>query len=712
MMNEQITFFEGGTQFKITKPLRLITLFSGYDSQALALKYLGVPFEHYKTCEWAVPSIQALKDLHFGDDTTDYSATLSDLEIVDFLDGRISTDYNTPMTRAQIMRKSEKWRRTVYNNMKASRNVGSIVKATADDLHIVDTGKYDYLLTYSFPCFPKNSLVLTDNGYKHICDVSVGDFVLTHTNEYKKVIASRYMGCKETLLIKGMGADKIIATPNHRFYVRTKYREGHKAVRHFHEPIWKQAKDLTKNDYLGIAINKESIIPEWNGIDIEWKDGRKTRHENRLSRLMGDNKFWWLIGRWFADGWYGNNRVEFAIGRNKAQQFVQTVNDLFSVNISTAEACDRIVICSKELQRFLEQFGKGALNKRLTGTIFNLPISLLKSFVDGYWSGDGCEINGVYKATSISKELIYGMAQCVAKVYKTPYRIYFFERPKTTIIEGRTVKQNNTYQLVFKKEKKKQDKAFYEDGYIWYPIKAISPYGNEEVFDIEVEENHSFTVQNTIVHNCQDLSVAGKGGGMARGSGTRSGMLWEVERLLGECKELPQVLVMENVPEVIGAKNIKHFSEWVAVLDELGYKSKWQVLNGTDFNVPQNRKRCFMVSVLGDYYYTFPRKQGCKLRLKDVLESDVDEKYYLSNSLINCFMEHTRKRKEKGNCFEWNVSTGDNIGSCVTTRAGWCPQDNYIAMGVNLDTSDSFRKAPMVEKVRTLLASKSNCGGG
>lgn len=151
-MNEQITFFEGAQPFKITKPLRLISLFSGYDSQALALKYLGVPFEHYRTCEWAVPSIQALKDLHFGDDATDYSATLSDLEIVDFLDGRISTDYNTPMTRAQIMRKGEKWRRTVYNNMKASRNIGSIVTASADDLRIVDTDKYEYLLTYSFPC--------------------------------------------------------------------------------------------------------------------------------------------------------------------------------------------------------------------------------------------------------------------------------------------------------------------------------------------------------------------------------------------------------------------------------------------------------------------------------------------------------------------------------------------------------------------------------
>lgn len=151
-MNTQISLFDGATKFRFTKPIRLITLFSGYDSQALSLKYLGVPFEHYRTCEWAVPSIQALKDLHFGDDATDYSATLSDLEIVDFLDGRISTDYNTPMTRAQIMRKGEKWRKTVYNNMKASKNVGSITNTRGGDLNIVETDKFAYLLTYSFPC--------------------------------------------------------------------------------------------------------------------------------------------------------------------------------------------------------------------------------------------------------------------------------------------------------------------------------------------------------------------------------------------------------------------------------------------------------------------------------------------------------------------------------------------------------------------------------
>ena len=121
---------------------------------------------------------------------------------------------------------------------------------------------------------------------------------------------------------------------------------------------------------------------------------------------------------------------------------------------------------------------------------------------------------------------------------------------------------------------------------------------------------------------------------MAKDSGTRSGLLWEVERILSECEERPQVLLMENVPEVIGEKNIKHFADWIKRLDEWGYKSKWCVMNATEFGVPQNRKRCFMVSVLGDYFYTFPTPTRCTLRLKDILEPKVDEKYYLSNETL------------------------------------------------------------------------------
>lgn len=117
---------------------------------------------------------------------------------------------------------------------------------------------------------------------------------------------------------------------------------------------------------------------------------------------------------------------------------------------------------------------------------------------------------------------------------------------------------------------------------------------------------------------------------MGKNSGTRSGLLWEVERLLDEVDELPQVLVMENVPDVIGAKNAKHFFLWCQKLEELGYHNYYKVLNAKDYTIPQNRERCFMVSILGDFYYEFPEGVTLKLRLKDMLEENVPDKYYIS----------------------------------------------------------------------------------
>ena len=155
--------------------------------------------------------------------------------------------------------------------------------------------------------------------------------------------------------------------------------------------------------------------------------------------------------------------------------------------------------------------------------------------------------------------------------------------------------------------------------------------------DFEIVDTNKYCYIMTYSFPCQDLSSAGLGKGMAKDSGTRSGMLWEVERILDELKnenmEMPQVLVMENVPEVIGTNNIKHFAKWLEKLEQLGYKNKWQVLNAKEFGVPQNRERCFMVSILGDYYYQFPKTQELKLRLKDLLEDDVDEKFYLSEKM-------------------------------------------------------------------------------
>lgn len=138
--------------YKIKKPIRLIECFAGYGSQALALKYLGVPFEHHRICEWAVPSIQAYKDAHFTDDNRDYSKDLTKEEVINYLYNKgISMDYNQPMKLEQIKRLGEEQVRTIYNNIVATNNLVNIQQVKGCDLGITNKDEYEYILTYSFP---------------------------------------------------------------------------------------------------------------------------------------------------------------------------------------------------------------------------------------------------------------------------------------------------------------------------------------------------------------------------------------------------------------------------------------------------------------------------------------------------------------------------------------------------------------------------------
>ena len=146
---QQMNLFNFGKDyFKIDKPIRLIELFSGIGAQAKALEILGVPFEHWKTCEWAVNSIKSYNAIHIKD-YTDYSKDLTKEQLIEYLDGNISTNYNEP---CNVKRQNEKWLRDVYNNCIATHNLMNIMKVKGSDLEIVDTDKYCYIMTYSFPC--------------------------------------------------------------------------------------------------------------------------------------------------------------------------------------------------------------------------------------------------------------------------------------------------------------------------------------------------------------------------------------------------------------------------------------------------------------------------------------------------------------------------------------------------------------------------------
>ena len=159
--------------------------------------------------------------------------------------------------------------------------------------------------------------------------------------------------------------------------------------------------------------------------------------------------------------------------------------------------------------------------------------------------------------------------------------------------------------------------------------------------DLEIVDTDKYEYILCYSFPCQDLSLAGKRQGMStsqKDGGTRSGLLWEVERILDELNKennhLPQVLVMENVPEVIGTNNLADFQKWEHKLETLGYKNYVEILNAKHYGIPQNRRRCFMVSILGDYAYTFPIKIKREYRLKDLLEKVCDKKYYLTDEHI------------------------------------------------------------------------------
>lgn len=221
--------------------------------------------------------------------------------------------------------------------------------------------------------------------------------------------------------------------------------------------------------------------------------------------------------------------------------------------------------------------------------------------------------------------------------------------------------------------------------------------------DLEIVDTETFTYLLTYSFPCQDLSVAGKQKGMVKGSGTRSGLLWEVERLLNEVGNLPQVLLMENVPQVHGKKNMEDFQKWIAFLESKGYSNYWQDLNAKNYGVAQNRNRCFMVSILGNYKFTFPNPIELQKVMKDYLEDEVDEKYYINNEKAQKLMqklidngtlqntitraEHSRaeqtcvdgtinepREKQVGNCikarYDAGISNLRSDGNCIVERNG------------------------------------------
>ena len=175
---------------------------------------------------------------------------------------------------------------------------------------------------------------------------------------------------------------------------------------------------------------------------------------------------------------------------------------------------------------------------------------------------------------------------------------------------------------------------------------------------------------------CQDISIAGKQEGIVKGK-TRSGLLYECEKIIEYCK--PKYLLMENVKNLVGKKNKPNFEKWLKYLEGLGYTNYWKVLNARDYGVPQNRERVFCISILGEHTpYNFPNPIKLDKKIKDVLENNVDEKYYMDKPFKFVDKGHQAELEMKGMDCIRRVYSVDNICPTLTTMAGGNTQPKVL----------------------------------
>lgn len=507
--------------------------------------------------------------------------------------------------------------------------LGDVSKINGAEIPPVD------IFTNSSPCFAAGMMVRTGDGMKPIEDIQVGDFVLTHTGEFHEVLNSGCTGTKETVRLKAMGICDIVATPNHPFYVRHmrrrfpsfyvdgKRKRGNERV--FEKPEWKPLRELTKKDYIGIPIS-----------GYELKSGLT---EEEL----------WLVGRYIADGYRRHDQptVCFCIGRDKLQAFGSMLKDYHGYKDHGRTAV-KYCITSKKLYGICGLCGDGAENKCFPSGFPIWNSYELGIVLDGYMSGDGSKKKDGLRAGTVSKKLALDIVYASGKANRLPCSLHYCKRNPTCVIEGRTVNQRDSYEVFCNLARHKQDKAFYEDGYVWLPIREISQNGTCDVYNLTVDADNSYTVNNIAVHNCQGLSIAGQRKGL---NDDRSTLFSEAIRICKEMREAdvkrqlhsgwsdvnvrpipryPSYFCWENVPGALsshsGDPHIEPGADFKAVLESIveivqeerpdisipvggwhnsgildgdNFQIAWRVIDA-QYELPQRRRRVFVIASLRD----------------------------------------------------------------------------------------------------------------
>lgn len=503
------------------------------------------------------------------------------------------------------------------------RDVKDINENTMEDFDILCGG---------FPCFVAGTMVLTNNGYKKIEDVTLDDKLLTHTGTYQNIVNLQrkiYSGNLYNISIE-CRPYKIICTEEHPFYVRRCVKFGNvcgsKNTTMSLPPEWKKAHDLSSDDYFGMVINSNEKIPIFKFDQVKYGKTKKLEIE------LDDLNMWFLMGYFMGGGWtikydeYNGRKICFIINYDYENEIREKISKILDINSVVKN--NTPIIENEMWYQILSSFENDQNHKTIPYWIHDAPHEFIEEFINGY------------RATENYTRDRNNVKMCLNTLEQAyDFQRLFLKLGHIMSVDVRNDVKNN-YMLTGNLTELNTNNiyGFIEDNYAWFKVKTdiyTSPVLCRQVYNFEVETDNSYIVENTIVHNCQSFSNGGK----KKAFGDDRGLLFDEIMRIAKVKQ-PKFMFLENVKHILKVSNgevIEYIKDRIA---KVGYNLQIFQISPHNYGIPQQRERVYFVCVRNDIYngneITLPKYTG-KLEFEKYLDKkeDIDDKYFIKGDILD-----------------------------------------------------------------------------
>lgn len=446
------------------------------------------------------------------------------------------------------------------------------------------------ILSGGIPCFTKGTMVLTEKGYIPIEDIKPGDNVVTHLGRLKGVVKVGRMKSDNIVEVSIASRPPIRMTVDHKFWAADRIHHNHANNLVIDSCGFREILDIGRGGY--VAQNREYHIPMPKIPKIY------SASEFDVIEIAG-----WYVGDGYIRDQKGTKKKSVCLCLNdkKLSTFVERFSGKVNFCLSKERTATKVIIYSTEFARWLENnFGRLSYKKTVPAWLIGANQEIKDAFISGCLLTDGYidhRQNDMRRFSTVSKSLAYGIADIIGRAC-----VSVSNRKPTTEIEGRTVNQRASWSIHASKNANRFHRFGQWDLVCVHKIKKCE---SDIVYQIMVDGDHSYISNGLCSKNCTDVSVAGKREGMKEGSGTRSSLAFNYQKLIDDIE--PKFVVYENVPGIFSSNGGKDFIWFISKIMNSGYTIAWRVLDAqyvaTDDHpraIPQRRRRLWLVAYRGD----------------------------------------------------------------------------------------------------------------